>query len=60
MVLSQLAGVPQTSGSRLRKRTALRPSRPLLAPTPSSAKKANCEPPYYFTDGIKNYKPGCI
>jgi serine/threonine-protein kinase len=56
---------PKASGLRarepkLRKSVATRASPPVLAPAPSALENANCDPPYYFTDGIKNYKPGCI
>jgi serine/threonine-protein kinase len=37
------------------------PTPPTAAPTPVKAKPAaGCDPPYYFSAGIKTYKPECI
>lgn len=62
LVLPELAAAPKASSSKLLKRVASRQSTPgsALAPSQGGAKHKNCEPPYYFTNGIKNYKPGCI
>jgi len=49
--------------------SALKPSKPAVSSGRSSAKypasaskkpSANCDPPFYFENGIKVYKPGCL
>ncbi|HTV24605.1 MAG TPA: protein kinase [Polyangiaceae bacterium] len=34
---------------------------PKRRPSPAPAKpKTDCDPPFYYVEGIKNYKPGCL
>ncbi len=37
------------------------PSNNARSPSASSKKsKTNCDPPFYYEDGIKTFKPGCL
>jgi serine/threonine-protein kinase len=40
--------------------SAPRPARSPSAASPAAADRKNCEPPFYFVNGNKTYKPECI
>lgn len=44
------------AGRRASPPTAQRPT----TPSPASAPTPNCDPPYFFKDGIKSYRPECL
>ena len=63
LVLPELAATPKVSAPKPGKYVVSRPARtraPAPAPAQGEAESASCDPPFYFSNGIKNYKPGCI